>query len=95
MTDSEIKAGLISIDGSHPFVRSLGALLDQAVADEQDGVTNPNLADGARHFNAGRLAQAKDFRGAIRGIVDEARREQAAANEKAAREAERQKAADA
>ena len=75
MTDLEIKQGLLSLEPRHPFMQSLNALMEQAVSEEQDAVTNPGLADGARHFNAGRLAHAKDFRGAIAGIIEEARRE--------------------
>lgn len=78
MTEAEIKAGLVSLDPGHGFVRSLKALLDQAVDEEQDNVTVPNLADGARHFNAGRLAHAKDFRQAFVSIIEEAQREAAA-----------------
>ena len=77
MTDLEIKAGLLTLEPSHPFVQALKALLAQSVLEEQDSVTNPNLTDGGRHFNAGRLAHAKDFAGGWQGIVDEARKEQA------------------
>jgi hypothetical protein len=85
MSEAEIKSGLLSIEPQHPFVQALNALMENAVGDEQDAVTNPNLTDGARHFNAGRLAHAKDFRGAIAGIIDEAKREQAEALAKAER----------
>jgi hypothetical protein len=75
MTDTEIKAGLLSLAPSHPFVRAVEALLTQAVEAETDSVTAPDLTDAARHFNAGRLAHAQDFKLAITGAIAEAQRE--------------------
>lgn len=86
MTEAEIKAGLVSLDPGHGFVRALRAMLDEAVVEEQDNVTVPNLADGSRHFNAGRLAHAKDFRQAFVSIIEEAQREAAARLAAAAKE---------
>jgi hypothetical protein len=85
MTEKDIKSGLLSLEPSHPYVQALNALLDHTVEEEQDSVTIANLADGARHFNAGRLAHAKDFRGVVKDLIAEAKREAEEALAKAQR----------
>jgi hypothetical protein len=65
MTESEINAAFAEMDPQHPFYRAVLQLLDDGVTAEQDNVTVPDLTDAARHFNAGRLAHAKDVRALI------------------------------
>jgi hypothetical protein len=77
MTNEEIKAGLTSLEPGHPFVLAVTALLAQEVADEQNGAIQPQLADGSRQFNAGRLAHAVDFQRVFNGVVEQARGEMA------------------
>lgn len=85
MTDAEIKAGFRSIDPGHTFFRALMALLDNEVNNEQDAATVPDLTDGARHFNSGRVACARDLRRSIEGVMKESIQEQAEAVAKAER----------
>jgi hypothetical protein len=72
MTDQEIIAGLATIGSEHPAWRAFAAVLADAVTQEQDNVTAPNLTDGARHFNAGRLALARDLGEAMQRLRAEA-----------------------
>lgn len=62
MTNAEVDAAFAGIDPKHPFYLAVLQVLDDAVINEQDAATIPDLTDGARHFNAGRLAHAKDVR---------------------------------
>lgn len=73
MTEPEILAGLASLDETHPFIKALAAVLADDTSDEVDGVTAPDLTDGARHFNAGRLAHARDLEKAIPQLLQKAR----------------------
>jgi hypothetical protein len=90
MTEAQIKAGLLTLDPSHEFVKAMFALLDDGIITEQDAVTAPNLTDAARHFNAGRLAHAKDVRGLVADTMRDAARERAEAEAKKQRAAERE-----
>jgi hypothetical protein len=65
MTEREINGAFAEFDPQHPFYLAVLALLDNSIATEQDAVTIPGLTDAARHFNAGRLAHAKDLRAII------------------------------
>lgn len=76
MTPAEIKAAFVGFDKTHPFYQAVVQLLDNAVNDEQTGATLPHLTDGGRHFNAGRLAHALDFRQAFHGTMAQALWEQ-------------------
>ena len=62
-----------SLDPAHLFWRGVQEVLRQAVQTETDAVTNPGLTDAARHFNAGRLAMARDMEAALTQMVTEAR----------------------
>lgn len=72
MTDSEIKHGFLQLESQHPFFQALLALLDNEVATETQNAVQPDLTDGARHFNAGRLANARDIRAAVEGVMTDA-----------------------
>ena len=65
MNENEINAAFAGMDPQHPFYRAVLQLLDEGMSAEQDNVVVPNLTDAARHFNAGRLAHAKDVRALI------------------------------
>lgn len=86
MSDEQIKEGLLSIDEGHVFVKTLLALFDNEIRDEQLMATAPDLTDGARHFNAGRLARAMDTRNSILGLMRDARAEREAAEKKRRKE---------
>ena len=58
MTDTEILAGLLSLDDNHPYARAVIAALDRCRDEEMVSVTTPDLSDGARHYNAGALARS-------------------------------------
>jgi len=83
MTEPEVKAAFAAFDPTHPFYRAVLQLMDDAIVTEQDNVTIPHITDGGRHFNAGRLAQAKDFRGVFLGVHQQALVEQAREQRKA------------
>jgi hypothetical protein len=87
MTTEQIKATFAAFDPNHPFYLACLQLLDDAITTEQGDVTLPCLADGARHFNAGRLAQAKDFRGYFSDVMNAALAEAAEARLRAERQA--------
>lgn len=73
MSEAEVKAAFAGIDPQHPFYLAMLQICDDAIVIEQDGVTLPELTDAARHFNAGRLAHAKDFKDYIRNTITLAR----------------------
>jgi hypothetical protein len=72
MNKLEIANAFAEMDPQHPFYRAVIQLLDEAVTGEQDNVTAPNLTDAARHYNAGRLAHAKDIRALLPDMTREA-----------------------
>lgn len=72
-----ISAAFAGFDPQHPFYLAVSQLLDEAVVAEQDAVAMPDLTDGGRHFNGGRLAHAKDFRNEFHGRMRDAIAEQA------------------
>lgn len=84
-----MKAAFAAFDPAHPFYRAVIQLLDDSIVEEQDNVTLPALPDGVRQFNAGRLAQAKYFRGVFLAVHQRAIIEQAAEQVRADREAAR------
>lgn len=72
LTKEQIYAGLASLDEQHTFYQAVRALIAGDVDDETDAAVAPELADGARQFNAGRLAHARDFQRAFEGSVRDA-----------------------
>lgn len=94
LAPDEITKGFLQLDPQHTFYKALLGLLDNAVAAEQEAVTIPHLTDGARHFNAGRLAFAKDVRALVDDTMTGAHRELAERNEKERLLQERQKASE-
>ena len=86
MEENQIKEGLLSLDEGHVFVRTLLAIYDGEIQLEQQAATVADLTDGARHFNAGRLARALDTRNSIIGLMREARSDRDAAEKKARKE---------
>lgn len=72
MNEQQIYGVFAEFDPGHPFYMAVLQLLDNAIATEQDGVIQPKLTDAERHFNAGRLAFAKDFRGMLPDTTREA-----------------------
>lgn len=89
MSEHEIKAAFAAFDKTHPFYLAVLALLESEIASEQVMTVSPNLGDGARHYNAGRLAHALDFRAVFNGVMREALAEQVAAVQRAERQAAR------
>lgn len=89
MSEHEIKAAFAAFDKTHPFYMAVMTLLDLEVQSEQVSAASPNLGDGSRHYNAGRLAHALDFRAVFNGVMREALAEQAAAVQRAERQAAR------
>ena len=75
MTNQQIKTGLSSLEMTHPFYLALLELLKSDADDEVEAAVAPDLADGARHFNAGRAAHARDIHRAVEGLVIEAWKE--------------------
>jgi hypothetical protein len=63
------QADMQLLGATHPFARAVGAMLDQAVANETAGVCQPSLSDGQRQFNAGRLAAMNDIATLYHDIV--------------------------
>lgn len=92
MTKDEIYAAFAAMDQAHPFYLAVCALLDGEVNDEMVAAVVPNSTDAARHFNAGRLAHALDFRAAFRMVMNEAMEAQTAAVERAEQRAKRREA---
>lgn len=86
MTETEIKAGLTTLDEKHPFYVALLALVESDVEDETSAALAPDLTDAARHFNAGRMAHARDFRNVIAGAVRTAWTEKLKAEQKLQRQ---------
>lgn len=89
MNEFEIAAAFAAFDPAHPFYRAVMQLLDDGVTAEQDNVIAPNLTDAARHFNAGRLAHAKDIRALLPDTTRAALVEQQMVIQKQEREAAR------
>lgn len=94
MNESEIKAAFAAFDKAHPFYRAVLALLEAEVVNEAHAACSPNLGDGGRHYNAGRLAHALDMRNVFNGVMREALAEQVAAVQRAERAAARREATD-
>lgn len=92
MNEREIIAAFAAFDPGHPFYKAVSQLLDNAVTAEQDAVTDPNLTDSQRHYNAGRLAHAKDIRALLPDTVNASRVEQARMDQAAELAAQRQRA---
>lgn len=65
MSDLELQRGLATLDTKHPFWQAVQDVLAQAVVNEQLAVAQPDITDGARHYNAGRLAHALDLQTAL------------------------------
>lgn len=72
MTEQQIFGAFAEFDPGHPFYQAVLAVVDNCIATEQDAVTIPGLTDASRHFNAGRLAMAKDARATITGVTRDA-----------------------
>jgi hypothetical protein len=91
MTPEQIKAGLATLDPSHAFYVALMEVLKSDIDDEIAGATAPNLADGARQFNTGRLAHAREVPAMIEGVMREAWRERLEADKRREAAAEKGK----
>ena len=89
MTEKEINAAFANFDPQHPFYLAVLAILDNVVLTEQESAVVPDLGDGARHYNAGRLGMAMAIRGLLPDTMREAMaqriREEMKAQERAAR----------
>jgi hypothetical protein len=72
MNANEIKQNFLTLEPTHPFYRALLALVEADTDAEIDAATMPQLTDGARQFNAGRLAHARDLRRVIEGTMRDA-----------------------
>lgn len=68
MSNEQLQKAFATIDTQHPFWKAVQAALDEAVEQEQMTVAQPDSTDGARHYNAGRLAHALDFRTALNSL---------------------------
>lgn len=88
----EIRRAFLRMDPQHPFYQGLMGLLANATALELEAATRPDLTDGGRHFNAGRLAMAEDVQQLIVDTMVEAREWEQRENERLAREARAEKA---
>ena len=82
MNATQISHGLASLDPNHEFFQAVLALVDADIDDETNSATAPDLADGARHFNAGRLAHARDVKNVLIGAVRDAHAKRAAESTK-------------
>lgn len=88
MTTAQITNGLAALDPKHEFFQAIVALVDNDIESEISGATLPDITDGARHFNAGRLAHARDVKNFLIGAVNDAHAKRAA---EAAKQQQREK----
>lgn len=91
MTDSEIKAGFLALDPQHTFFKAVVGLLEQLEQAESDMVAAADLTDGARHYNAGRLATAKNAKELVLDTMKQAHEEEAMRRAKEMQREERSK----
>ena len=75
MTEKEIKAGLRSLDLSHPFAKALFEVLENLEKTARDAVATPGLNNEARQYNAGALGSVMDVALQLHGAIEIARGE--------------------
>ena len=74
MNPAEIEAALGTLSATQ--AEAVALVLMSAREEEVATLAGPDMADGARHYNAGRLAMVEDLRADWTDRIREARKEQ-------------------